>query len=116
MSTGTCSNSWASGMRGFIAKNTSKAGALCGMAAVSVLIGRVPYVLANMCFGKTGAHVQGVSAIRSLEMAAKPGMRGRDRKVCDNWEAVEVQFLSPRCQDDAHAPRLRLTINVVKRA
>src|SRR5215813_2899499 len=32
MSTGTCSNSWASGMRGFIAKNTSKAGALCGMA------------------------------------------------------------------------------------
>src|SRR5215831_1790046 len=34
MSTGTCSNSWASGMRGFIAKNTSKAGALCGMAVL----------------------------------------------------------------------------------
>ena len=34
--------------------------------------------------------VQGVSAIRSLEMAAKPGMRGRDRKVFDNLEAVEV--------------------------
>src|SRR5215510_3249791 len=63
----------------------------------------------------SGAHVHGVSAIRSLEMAAKPGMRGRDRKVCDNLEAVEVQFLSPRCQDDAHAPRLRLTNNVVKR-
>ena len=62
------------------------------------------------------SHVQGVSAIRSLEMASKPGMRGRDRKVFDNLEAVEVQFLSPRCQDDAHAPRLRLTINVVKRA
>src|SRR5215510_3812828 len=49
-------------------------------------------------------------------MASKPGMRGRDRKVFDNLEAVEVQFLSPRCQDDAHAPRLRLTLNVVKRA
>jgi hypothetical protein len=61
-------------------------------------------------------HVQGVTAIRSLEMASKPGMRGRDRKVFDNLEAVEVQFLSPRCQDDAHAPRLRLTLNVVKRA
>src|SRR5215471_2586216 len=33
MSTGTCSHSWASGMRGFIAKNTSKSGALCGMTA-----------------------------------------------------------------------------------
>ena len=32
MSTGTCSNSWASGMRGSIAKNTSKSGALCGIA------------------------------------------------------------------------------------
>jgi hypothetical protein len=39
-------------------------------------------------------------------------MRGRARKVFDNLEAVEVQFLSPRCQDDAHAPRLRLTLNV----
>src|SRR5262245_16265604 len=76
---------------------------------------------ADACSTRTGreclsAHVQGVSAIRSLEMAARPGMRGQDRKVCDNLEAVEVQFLSPRCQDDAHAPRLRLTINVVKRA
>jgi uncharacterized protein DUF4158 len=61
-------------------------------------------------------HVQGATAIRSLEMTSKSGMRGRDRQVFDNLEAVEVQFLSPRCQDDAHAPRLRLTINVVKRA
>src|SRR5262245_58893166 len=36
MSTGTCSNSWASGMRGFIAENTSKSGALCGMAVVGM--------------------------------------------------------------------------------
>ena len=41
------------------------------------------------------AHVQGVSAIRSLEMALQPGMRGRDRQVFDNLEAVEVRFLSP---------------------
>ena len=40
-------------------------------------------------------HVQGVSAIRSLEMALQPGMRGRDRQVFDNLEAVEVRFLSP---------------------
>jgi hypothetical protein len=43
-------------------------------------------------------------------------MRGRDHKVFDNLEAVEVQFLSPRCRGDAHAPRLRLTLNAVKRA
>jgi hypothetical protein len=40
-------------------------------------------------------HVQGVTAIRSLEMALQPGMRGRDRQVFDNLEAVEVRFLSP---------------------
>jgi hypothetical protein len=28
--------SWASGMRGFIAKNTSKLGARCGMAAIGI--------------------------------------------------------------------------------
>jgi hypothetical protein len=39
-------------------------------------------------------------------------VRGRAHKVF--LEAVEVRFLSPRCQDDAHAPRLRLTINVMK--
>jgi hypothetical protein len=62
------------------------------------------------------AHVQEVTAIRSLDMASQPGMRGQDRQVCDNLEAVEVQCLSPRCQDEAHAPRPRLTLNVVKRA
>src|SRR5262252_6187608 len=36
MSTGTCSHSWASGRRGFIAKNTSKSGALCGMTVCAV--------------------------------------------------------------------------------
>jgi hypothetical protein len=36
--------------------------------------------------GNCAAHVQGASAIRSLEMAAKPGMRGRDHKVFDNLE------------------------------
>jgi hypothetical protein len=40
-------------------------------------------------------HVQGVTAIHSLEMALQPGMRGRDRQVFDNLEAVEVRFLSP---------------------
>jgi hypothetical protein len=40
-------------------------------------------------------HVQGASAIRSLEMALQPGMRGRDRPVFDNLEAVEGRFLSP---------------------
>ena len=49
-------------------------------------------------------------------MALQPGMRGRDRQVFDNLEAVEVRFLSPRCQDDAHAPWLRLTLNAMKRA
>src|SRR5262249_16174655 len=62
------------------------------------------------------SYVQGVTAIRSLEMASNLRVRGRDRKVFDNLEAVEVPCLSPRCQDEAHAPRLRLTINVVNRA
>ena len=37
-------------------------------------------------------------------MAARPGMRGQDRKVCDNLEAVEGPFLSPRCQDEGTRP------------
>ena len=32
----------------------------------------------------------GEAAIRSLEMASWPGMRGRDRKVFDNLGSVEV--------------------------
>jgi len=32
----------------------------------------------------------GEAAIRSLEMASQPGMRGRDRKVFDNLGPVEV--------------------------
>jgi hypothetical protein len=58
---------------------------------------------------------QGEAAIRSLEMAEMPEMRGRDRKVFDNLGPVEVSFLSPRCRGDARSPRSRLILNTVKR-
>jgi hypothetical protein len=44
------------------------------------------------------------------------GMQGRDRKGCDHLGAVEVPFLSPRSQGDAHAPWRRLTLTALKRA
>ena len=65
--------------------------------------------------GARESRVQGEAAIRSLEMASQPGMRGRDRKVFDNLGPVEVQFLSPRCRGDARSPRSRLILNTVKR-
>jgi hypothetical protein len=40
--------------------------------------------------GVRESRTQGEAAIRSLEMASWPGMRGRDRKVFDNLGAVEV--------------------------
>jgi hypothetical protein len=61
------------------------------------------------------SRIQGKAAIRSLEMAEMPGMRGRDHKVFDNLGPVEVQFLSPRCRGDARSPRSRLILNTVKR-
>jgi transposase-like protein len=61
------------------------------------------------------SRAQGGAAIRSLEMAEMPGMRGRDHKVFDNLGPVEVQFLSPRCRGDARSPRSRLILNTVKR-
>jgi hypothetical protein len=65
--------------------------------------------------GVRESRTQGEAAIRSLEMAEMPGMRGRDRKVFDNLGPVEVPFLSPRCRGDARSPRSRLILNTVKR-
>jgi len=61
------------------------------------------------------SRLHGEAAIRSLEMAWQPGMRGRDRTVFDNLGPVEVPFLSPRCRGDARSPRSRLILNTVKR-
>jgi hypothetical protein len=61
--------------------------------------------------GVRESRTQGEAAIRSLEMAEMPGMRGRDRKVFDNLGPVEVQFLSPRCRGDTRSPRSRLIFN-----
>ena len=58
MSTGTCSEPLASGMRGFIAKNTSKLGARCGMA-----VGRQAI---------TGVALAGVGPIPPLHTAVAP--------------------------------------------
>jgi putative transposase len=43
----TCSNSWESGMLGFITKNASKLGSLCGMAARRAITCQV------VCWGET---------------------------------------------------------------
>ena len=45
--------------------------------------------------GECGLLIPRRGAIRSLEMVATPRMRGEDRKVFDNLDVVEVQFLSP---------------------
>jgi hypothetical protein len=59
----------------------------------------IPLAISNQKRGKTH---EGVTAIRSLETASKPGMRGRDRKVFDNLEAVAV-YLHPADKSSMHS-------------